>query len=385
MANFKNYLTASSVLAGTILGVGIFSLPYVFSQTGFLTSLFFMFFCGSLILLNHLIYGEIILRTPGEHRLAGLAKIYLGKCWFLVAAASVVVSALGVLLAYLILGGQFIQNFSQFIGYPLSTGGALLVFWILGAIGITFGIGFISISEILGVVLIVAFIIGFFILGAPHLHWGLLTYLNFKHLLLPYGILLFALSDSSSIPEIVTYFLKKNVAKEKINLKKPIILGTIIPPFLYLLFVLGAFGIFQGKINTVDLVPGLIQYSPIVGILTNILGLVLIITSYFIIGLSLRNTLKMDLKINKWLAWLIAAVIPLILYFLGFQNFIAIISFIGAVLLGTIIVLTIMIHRKSQEQSELQPSFQIRIPNWGRIVLIVLLLSGVALEIAKFF
>jgi amino acid permease len=383
--NFKIYLTASFILAGTILGVGIFGLPYVFSASGFLTSLFFLIICCCLVLLNHLICAEIFLRTPGEHRLPGAAKIYLGKWGFSITAASTIISALGVMLAYLILGGQFTQNFSQIVHHPINNNLATIIFWLLGTIGITFGIGFIGISEIIGVVLIIIFIIGFFILGAPHLQLNLLTKINFSQWFLPYGVLLFALSDGSAIPEILGYFHKKNIPKENINLKRPIILGTILPPILYVFFILGAFGLLGREVIPVDLVPNLIRFNPVVGVATDILGIILIITSYFIIGLSLRNILKMDLKIRKWLAWLAAAIAPLALYFLGVQSFIKIIGFIGAVLLGTIIVLTILIHKKSQEKSDLIPSFQIKIPNLGRTILIVLLLSGVALEIAKIF
>ena len=383
--NFKTYFAASFILAGTILGVGIFGLPYVFSTSGFLTSLFFLIICCCLVLLNHLMCGEIFLRTPGEHRLPGAAKIYLGKWGFSLTAISTIISALGVLLAYLILGGQFMQNFSQIIHHPISNNLATIIFWFLGTIGITFGIGLISVSEMLGVFLIIIFIIGFFILGAPHLELNALTKINFSHLFLPYGVLLFSLSDGSAVPEILGYFQKKNISKENVNLKQPIIWGTILPPILYLFFVLGAFGLLGGGVIPVDLVPNLIRLNPIIGIVTDVLGLILILTSYFIIGLSLRNILKMDLKTRRWLAWIIATIFPLALYFLGIQNFIGVIGFIGAVLLGAIIVLTVLIHKKSQEKSELIPSFQIKIPNLGRIILIVLLLSGLVLEIAKIF
>lgn len=384
-ASFKNYFTAAFILAGTILGVGIFGLPYVFSKSGFLTGLFFLFFCGALVTINHLIYGEILLRTPGEHRLPGLAKIYLGKLGFRLTSISAIVSAGSVLLAYLILGGQFFSNLSQAIHQPIGLGLATIIFWIIGTIGFSFGVGFIGFGAILGVVLIIAFIIGFFILGVPHVQLGMLTKINFSQFLLPYGVLLFSLSDGSAVPEILSYFTKKGISKEKIDFKKPIMAGTFLPPILYILFILGVFGLFQGKIIPVDLIPGLLQYNPIVGLITNILGIILILTSYFVIGLSLRNTLCLDLKIKSWVGWLIPTILPMALYFFGFQDFIGVISFIGAVILGIIITTTILIHKKSQAKGELMPSYQIKIPGLARVALIILLLLGVGLEIAKFF
>lgn len=384
-ASFKNYFTAAFILAGTILGVGIFGLPYVFSKSGFITGLFFLIFCGILVTINHLIYGEILLRTPGEHRLPGLAKIYLGKLGFSLTSISAIVSAVSVLLAYLILGGQFFSNFSQAIHHPVGLGLATIIFWVIGTIGFSFGIGLIGFGAILGVILILVFIIGFFILGIPHVQLAALTKINFSQLLLPYGVLLFSLSDGSAVPEILNYFTKKGVAKEKIDFKKPIIGGTFLPPILYILFILGVFGLFQGKVIPINIIPDLLQYNPIVGLITNILGMILILTSYFIIGLNLRNTLCLDLKIRGWAGWLIPTIIPIALYFFGFKNFIGVISFIGAVILGIIITTTILIHKKSQEKGELTPSYQIKIPAFARVALIVLLLLGVGLEIAKFF
>ncbi len=384
-ASFKNYFTAAFILAGTILGVGIFGLPYVFSKSGFLTGLFFLFFCGVLVTINHLLYGEILLRTPGEHRLPGLAKIYLGKLGFSLTSISSIVSAISVLLAYLILGGQFLSNLGQAVNHPMGIGLATIIFWIIGTVGFSFGIGFIGFGAILGLILIIVFIIGFFILGIPHVQLEMLTKINFSQFLLPYGVLLFSLSDGSAVPEILNYFTKKGVAKEKIDFKKPIISGTFLPPILYILFILGVFGLFQGKVIPVDLIPGLLQYNPIVGLITNILGIILMLTSYFVIGLNLRNTLSLDLKMKSWTSWLVPTILPIALYFFGFQNFIGVISFIGAVILGIVITTTILIHKKSQEKGGLIPSYQIKISNFARISLIILLLFGVGQEIAKFF
>jgi len=383
--NFKNYLAASAILGGTILGVGIFGLPHVFSKAGFLTGLFYLVLCCFLVTLTHLIYGEALLRTGGEHRMPGLAKIYLGKAGFYLATISVFISMSGVLLAYLILGGQFLQNFSRIINSPLNLNVAAVVFWIVGTIGMILGIRFIGLGEILGVVLIIGLIVGFFVLGAPHLNIASLPAINSSFLFLPYGILLFALSGGSAVPEIFNYFKKRGISKYELNFKKPIVWGSVIPAFLYLLFVLGVLGFFQNKIIPVDIVPDLVKSNPLLGVATDVLGMLLILTSYFIIGLGFRNVLFMDLKIKNWLSWTIPAVLPALLYFGGFQNFIGIIGFLGAGILGIETVLTIIIHSKSQKQGRLIPAFTVKIPLWGKVLLVILLLTGVALEIAKFF
>ena len=137
---FKNYSTTSAILAGTILGVGLFGLPYVFSTAGFAAGVLFMILCCFLVTITHLIYGEALARTPGEHRAPGLAKIYLGKPGYYITTVASFISLSGVLLAYLILGGQFVQNFSQIIGSSTNINVATIILWIIGVLGMTMGI-----------------------------------------------------------------------------------------------------------------------------------------------------------------------------------------------------------------------------------------------------
>ena len=70
---------AISALVGTVIGAGIFGIPYVVAKIGFLPGIFYLLTLGTLVLFLNLLYGEVILRTPGDHQLTGYAEIYLGK------------------------------------------------------------------------------------------------------------------------------------------------------------------------------------------------------------------------------------------------------------------------------------------------------------------
>jgi amino acid permease len=381
----KNYFATSSILAGTILGVGLFGLPYVFSTAGFAIGLLFLVLCCILVTITHLIFGEALLRTSGEHRAPGLAKIYLGKKGYYISMVTSFISLSGVLLAYLIIGGQFIQNFSQIFSWNIDINLATAIFWLLGTFGMMMGIRLIGMSEILGVALIIILIFGYLFLGLPGLKIQSFTGFNMAQFFLPYGILLFALSGGSAVPEIFSYFKNKGISKEQINFKMPIIWGSIIPTILYLLFIIGAFGLFPDKVIPVDLAGALMDINPILAVATTILGLVLILTSYFILGLGFRNILFCDLKLKKALSWLIPIGLPIILFFIQNKGFLTIIGFLGAFILAIETVITFIIHYQSQKKGDLTPAYQIKFPLFIRIILIVLLLIGAGLEIIKFF
>ncbi|MCX8015807.1 MAG: hypothetical protein N2692_00645 [Patescibacteria group bacterium] len=388
MSQFKKieiYFAASTILAGTILGAGIFSLPYVFSQSGILIFLFYLILATLICTITHLIFGESLLRTKEEHRFIGLAEIYLGPWAKKLVTLTTFISVGGCLLAYLILGGQFIYNFFNIIGQPIDLNLAVLLLWLFGSLGVILGIRFISFGEAIGAILILILIFGFFILGAPHLNLASVPLMNFKDFFLPYGVLLFALSGGSAVPEIFNYFRKKSLTPHEINFKKPIILGSIVPAFLYLIFALGILGILGNGNIQWDVVPQLISKNPILGITTDLLGLLLIITSYFILAFNFKNALIFDLRINKKWAWFVPVILPLLLYQLGIHNFIKVIGFLGASILGIESLLNFLIHKKAQQKGNQIPPYIIKIPQFIRIILIFLLIGGAIFEIIHSF
>ena len=141
----KNFLYAFSTLTGTIIGVGFFSLPYIASKVGFWVMLSYFIILGLVVILVHLLYGEVALRTKELHRLPGYAARYLGPWGKNVSLAAAILGGYGALLAYLIVGGQFLSSFLN----PILGGSDLaytLIYFFSGALLIYFGIK--SISQI---------------------------------------------------------------------------------------------------------------------------------------------------------------------------------------------------------------------------------------------
>jgi len=73
-------------------------------------------------------------------------------------------------------------------------------------------------------------------------------------------------------------------------------------------------------------------------------GLLAVFSSFLVVGSNLKNTFQIDFKLPHFLSWFLVWSVPLLLYFLGFSNFISIIALVGAVL-GTlsIVIITFML------------------------------------------
>jgi len=380
----RKIVYAISTLSGTIIGVGLFSLPYVTSKVGFWIMLGYFAILSIVVIVVHLFFGELALRTPDFKRLPGFAKVYLGNWGEKIALVSTILGLFGALLAYLIVGGEF----TTYLLSPVLGGSNylyVLLYFALGSIIIFFGIKAIGKVEFWGligffVILILIFFRAKGLIRIENLflieNWklpppwrGPAVAGKIENLFLPYGVILFSLWGASLIPEA-----EEMLGDKKILLKKLIPIAILIPLFIYLFFIyliLGITGIqttesaLTGLKNVLG--DGIVTLGLLFGILTTF-------TSFITLGLTLKKVFWYDLKIPRNLAWLIACFTPLILYFLGMQSFIAVISFVGSVMIGVEGILILLMYRRLEAAQ------------WRFLVypLILIFLLGIFYEIIYF-
>ena len=196
----KIFLYAVSILIGTIVGVGVFGIPFSFAKAGFLTGLLFLIAVGLLSLTVNLIFGEIVLRTKGIHQFIGYTKIYLSRNLKILASFAWFLSIYSALLAYIIISGSFLFNIfiSSFYVDPFIYS---FLFFIFVSLALLAGLKKVVWFELFMVLFFILIPFLIFIFGIPKIDTQ-----NFTHLLnrefwfLPYGILLFAYAGFSAIP-----------------------------------------------------------------------------------------------------------------------------------------------------------------------------------------
>lgn len=342
----KKIIYAIATLSGTIIGVGLFSLPYITSKVGIWVILGYFFVLGTLVILIHLLFGEVALKTPDFLRLPGYAKIYLGNWGQKIAFFSIILGLFGAILAYLIVGGKFLTVLFE----PILGGNDIiytLFYFSLGAILIYFGIKTIAKIELFGLILFFLILAAIFFRGLPFVKVENLFPeggLQMPLLFLPYGIILFSLWGAALIPEI-----EEMLGREKALLKKIIPIAILIPIICYLIFIFLVLGI-TGQKTSKEAIIGLgnflgadiIRLALLFGILTTF-------TSFIALGLTLKKVFWYDLKIPKDIAWLITCFLPLFLFLAGFKDFIKVIGLVGGVMLaidGILIILMYLVCKK---------------------------------------
>ncbi len=371
----KTSLLAAASLIGTIIGAGIFGIPYVMAKSGVLFCLFYFLILGVVVITLHLLYGEIVLRTKGRHRIVGYTEKYLGKKAKFIIGVSAIVGAVGALLAYLILAGHFLN-----IIFPsLSSLQLSLIAWVILSFFVFWGIKSIAWSELfLGIgFLVVIFLIFFFSL--PKIDPGNFILTNKNFIFLPYGIILFSLIGWNAIPEI------EGILSNKRNLKKVIFGSLIIVLGFTFLFGLIISGV-TGGATTEEAFQGLL---PILGhkimILGGLFGFFAVATSFLVIGNYLKNTLRFDYKLPYLLSFVIACFSPLVLFLAGFKEFILVIGFVG-VLLGLVEGTAIaLIYQKAKKTGERVPEYSLKIPRPLIYFTIAILIFGTVSYLLGFF
>ncbi|NQU99992.1 MAG: amino acid permease [Parcubacteria group bacterium] len=347
---------AVSLLIGTVVGAGIFGIPYVVSRVGFMTGFFYLLILGVVIFVTTLCYAEVILRTKGEHQMAGYAEKYLGKWGQRIISFSLVFGIYGALLAYMVGVGDFLHALLyDFLGGTPFLYTAL--FFILASIAVFFGLKtIIKIEKVMVAVLILA-VIFIFALGVPHVEIENLIGFDKMSLFLPYGVILFAFTGATVLADV-----KKILSGEEKKLKKSIIIAYVVVFVIYLAFSFVVCGI-SGKDTSQESIIGLKNIlGEEVFVVGALLGVLTMTTSFLTLGLVLKEIFMCDYKFGRVLSWVYACFVPFIIFLLGLADFIKIIGMVGAITGGLQGILILMMYLRAKKQGDSKPLFSIKVP-----------------------
>ena len=366
----KATFEAIATLVGVTIGAGIMGIPYVISKSGLLVGLINIAVIGFLMLFVNLFMAEIVLRTKGNHQLTGYAAKYLGKTGKWLMAISMVIGVSGALLAYLIGGGSAL---SSIFGGDIFWYGIL--FFAFASSIIFRGIDFVKSTELVSVavLLVIVFIIiavNFLNINPANLSIG------DGNLFLPYGVVLFAFIGTSAIPE-----MRQELANNYKEMKNAVILGTMIPIIVYLLFGLSTVlvsGMGTTEVASVGLGKSL---GSGMNLLTGIFAIFNMATSFIILGLALREMYHYDLKISRTNSFLLALGVPLMIFIFGFRDFITPLGIAGSLTGGIDGILIVLMLWKAREKSDRKPEFKVGFIYPLGALIIVMFFLGIAHEL----
>ncbi|MFW5888098.1 MAG: aromatic amino acid transport family protein [Patescibacteria group bacterium] len=374
----KNYLYAISILAGTVIGGGIFAIPYTVSKAGVLGVVIFFPLLIFVQYLLHKIYAEVVLSTKQMHRLPGYVGVYCSKRIRNIVLAISIIGKHGTLLIYIIIGGIFLYGiFNPFFG-----GGIFLytsILFLLESFIVLVGLRMIANAEFLFTSMIIAVI-----MIILYKSWGSLEVSNYHfvdsvNIFLPYGPIFLAVGGQAAIPEVC-----RLLKKEKKKIKSAIAWGTILPGVITAIFALIVVGITGANTTSESLVGLRMYFSNGVITSTLFLGLLTVTTSFIIISQSLREVYWWDVGMNKTWAWALACGVPFLLYLAGFRNLTDVVGVTGSIVGGVFGIILIVLLFTVRKKRRITPVLQNKINKPAAYILSLMFILGLVYEIWAF-
>lgn len=364
------------VITGMTIGAGVLGLPYVIARSGLVTGLIMIAVWGLVMLLLNLMLGDIAVRTKSNFQIAGLAGKYVGNWAKNLLSVIIIFSGFGALLAYIIGEGQAL---AAIFGGPSMWWSVF--FWSLGAFFVWQGLQTVKRLERILSLTVIILIAGLSIFLLPRMNPVNLAYTDLANFFLPFGVILFALHATPSIAEAHALL----PGSEK-RFKKAIIIGTLIPIIIYLLFtlaVVGFFGINTTEVATIGL--GAVFGRP-VAILANIFAVMAMATCFMGMGVALKQLFVWDLKVGRHTAEFSVVVVPILLFLFGFRSFVEVLDLVGGLFIGLESLLIVLICYMARKKGDLDAS-RYGLKNFWLIAIPVILffLAATVYSVLRFF
>jgi amino acid permease len=344
----KRSLEIIGVVAAATIGSGVFALPYVIQESGWLLTLGYFIVFVAIISLAHVLYLRTLAAVGEKERLLGLARNYFGGIGFWTGFLAVVIGLLLSFVAYLVLGTQFVQIIIPGIPHLL----ALSIFWLAITTLVFKSEGKVAGFEIAGVALIFCAILFVFISGHPLRAFANTPLLASENIFLPFGAVLFSLAGWTSVEQVYEINKKNGITR---NLLSLFIIGTAFTSVLYWLFAVGILGsVPQVAGDIITSISNWLFWKKDILAAIGLLAMGVVSVS---LAREIRGALEKDLAWNSFISRSVIVALPLAVVLLGFNNFLIIVSLAGGIFISAQYILIVLVGRRALQLSIREGAF----------------------------
>jgi amino acid permease len=367
----RSFWLAVAAYIGYMMGVGVFSLPYAIGHSGFFLGMAILFLVALVMLTVNTMYADVIVATPGTHRLVGYVRAYLGPRWVGVAHVVNVGAFWGVLIVYAVLGGIFLHTLLHAL-FPAPLLVFQLAFFFGALLWCLVGIRRIALLE---GGLMACFIGGILFLTAKGFtHIQPEVYLTRPTIspVVAYGVILFSFIADGIVPE-----MKDILGRQARRLRDALVVGSMIATGVYALFTVVVFGV-TGAGTTVEGFDGLVSVlGEWVAPFGAVLGLIAVFTSFLLCAVALFHNWHHDLRLHRSAAWMATIAPPLLVLLMANADLIELMAAIGSVFGGMTGIIILCLYVRAREKGAKRS--WIVSPPWA-YVLGAFLAAGVLIE-----
>ena len=312
----SNFFLSSLILLSTVIGVGVFALPFVLVKSGLAWYIFWSIFWLLTLSLFYLIYLELLLKSGGRVNFPGILANFIKPIFRFVGWLLDIITYGVTLLLYLLVVSEFIPEL-----IPMNPLLAKIIFSLISFVFVVFNLKIFSRLEAFLGILIIFLTLYFAYFGFTQ---GTFLSISFDNKpLAAYGPLFFALSGISAVP--VMYDLLKDKKKFFITTS----LTYFIIVIIYFLFALGIVYLTSGNVDEMSLVTLKKYLKPQVFNLSIVLLLINIFTTFIEMLYYLKRGLQNEFNFSSSLSNIFILFFIIFLSFLPKFHFLSLIEFLG--------------------------------------------------------
>ncbi len=301
-------------MLGTVIGAGIFSLPFALQRSGIVLFVTLLVIVGYVMVRVNIFVYEIVTHTRAKHQIPGYISLILGPGWGRVALYMMMFATGGSLVAFAFLGGTFIaqllpisEQLGTMLFYTFATAVILLAGTKLEAVDMVFtGI---KMSLLAVIVLAMIVVLPFETAKVPFTATDPFSVL---------GAILFA----------YTGFSTSAVLHRGAMTKKSIHVAQLVTFVTYLLFSLVAYFF-------IDFTSFALPNRQL-DLLFNLAGVFVVLTPYLVISMIGRETLIKDVRFHERTAIGVMAFVPFLFILFRIGSFLEVLSFTGGVFIAAV-------------------------------------------------
>lgn len=377
-------LEALAIIIGTTIGAGILGMPYAVAKVGFLPGIVMLIGLGLATMILELMYAEVTLRTREDHEMPGYSGLYLGFPARMLTLLIGIIGGYGAMLAYIIGEGNVLATlFGGLLGgilphssLPHSPFLWGLLFFALASFIVYRGLEAVRVIELVMVTAMFGVVVALGLTAHPHINPNNLSLVDVNNAIVPYGVLMFALTGISAIPQV-----RLQLKGSEKSFPHIIIAANVAVMIVYALFnwlTLGVSGSATTEIATVGLGQTIGRTMLILG---NTLAFITMSTCFIAGGMSMRRLFQYDYGFSRFKAWLATMMIPLTLFIFGARGFVQVLGIVGGVIVSLQSIIIVVAFWKARTRGHRKPEFNLGSLRLVGSILIILYVIGSVLTI----
>lgn len=327
---------AACIITGYGIGGGVMSMPYLAARIGFINACIVLVIAFAASYVLHLMIADLSLKTEDGGQIIACLNQFLFK------------GKLKKVLTFSFFGLMLAILFTNLTGYitgaeeilvsllPISPFVAKLLFYLLAAAVVIFGLKAVGVSEKISIAVIFA-LIGVLAVASFFRPANEIPMFNFdvNGVMAYFGMAMFSLSAFFSVPQAV-----EGLGGDKKKIKKAVFLGFL--NNFILIVVINFCALLASKEVTEVAMTG---WSAGIGLWAQIVGgvftLLAMLTTYWSLSLALSDIVRETLKWNEKLSWLVATLPSLILALVNLGGFMGIMRTAGGLISIIIAVMVV--------------------------------------------